>query len=310
MSVTLRLIWTATLVTAAAFTPSPVASQAFGLPEGVGAVTLAGQYVDNTGHRNTDGRLVERGESVTSSAFLEVDYGVTSRLSASIGLPYVFARYTGALPSFSRLPVDECRCWHSGIQDLTVAARYRFGNETWALTPMLRYSRPSHDYAFQGEAVVGRNLDELQVGLGAGLRLGRMLPQASLQANYAYSIVEKAVDDVSVNRSNGSLEVGYAIRRLVFLRASGLWQRTHGGLRAGSVSGIPFGLPGELNTPERFAQRDRLGRVNYFHLGGGLAYTAGPVDVFAGITRFMSGTDTHDGQAYNLGATWYFDRSK
>lgn len=309
MSARLRRVGIAAVLVVAASDPTPAAAQAFGLPEGVGAVTVGWQYVDNTGHRNTDGVFVARGESVSSSLLAELEYGVTGRLSVSMGLPYVFAKYTGALPPPSRLPVDACACWHSGFQDVALAARYRFGNETWAVTPGLRYARPSHDYPFEGEAVVGRNLDELQLTASAGLRLARVLPETSVQGSYSYAIVENAIDDIAVNRSNGSIEVGYAVRRLLFLRAAGLWQRTHGGVRAGSLSGIPFPFPGELNTPDRFAQRDRILRTNYFHLAGGVAYTAGPVDLFAGITKYVSGTDTHNGKAYTLGATWYFDRS-
>jgi hypothetical protein len=37
---------------------------------------------------------------------------------------------------------------------------------------------------------------------------------------------------------------------------------------------------------------------------------AGPVDVFAAFTKYVSGTDTHNGQAYTAGVTWYFDLSK
>jgi hypothetical protein len=76
------------------------------------------------------------------------------------------------------------------------------------------------------------------------------------------------------------------------------------------VTGNPFFPPGEFNTPERFAQRDRIGRVNYWHVGGGLSYSAGPVDVFASFLKYVSGTDTHNGQAYTAGVTWYFDLLK
>ena len=49
------------------------------------ALTLAWQYVDNTGHRFSDGFLLARGQSVTQSALVEMDYGVTDRLSATAG---------------------------------------------------------------------------------------------------------------------------------------------------------------------------------------------------------------------------------
>jgi hypothetical protein len=42
---------------------------------------------------------------------------------------------------------------------------------------------------------------------------------------------------------------------------------------------------------------------NYWQVGGGFAYSVGPVDVFTSITKYVSGTDSHNGQAYNVGAT-------
>jgi len=32
----------------------------------------------------------------------------------------------------------------------------------------------------------------------------------------------------------------------------------------------------------------------------------GQVDLFVSVTKYISGTDTHDGQAYTVGATFYF----
>lgn len=306
MRLTVRFI---TALAAALAVPWPAAGQAFTAPEGVGSVSISWQFVDNTGHRGTDGFFVARGQSLSSSLFVEAEYAVTDRWSASIGIPYVFARYSGALPPPSRLPVDACACWHSSFQDFSLGTRYRLGSDVWAVTPHVRYGRPSHEYPYQGEAVVGRNLQELQVGVSAGLRLVSVLPKASVQTGYTYSFVEKAIDDIKIDRSNGYMEFGYALTRSLYLRGTGIWQRTHGGLRAGSASGKPFPFPGELNTPERFVQRDRLIRTNYWHLGASVAYSFGPLDVFAAYTRYVWGRDAHNGQAYTLGSTWYFDLS-
>jgi hypothetical protein len=73
--------------------------------------------------------------------------------------------------------------------------------------------------------------------------------------------------------------------------------------------GGPVPLPGELNTPARRAAGDQLRRVNYWHVAGGVAFDAGPVDVFASVTKYVAGTDTHSGQALTAGTTWCFDRS-
>lgn len=198
--------------------PSIADAQAFTPPQGIGSFTLAVQTVDNTGHRLSDGFFLAFGQSATASVLGELEYGFTDRLAATVGLPYVFAKYTGAMPPPSQLPVDECACWHSSFQDVFFGIRYRLGNDTWAVTPAFRYEGPSHDYAYQGEAVVGRNLQEAQVGVLIGSRLVRFVPKMSIQGAYTYAFVEKALDTVKTDRSNGFFEVGYPVKRSVFLR--------------------------------------------------------------------------------------------
>jgi hypothetical protein len=290
----------AAIAVAGVFSAQPMFAQAFTPPAQVGSVTLGWQWVSNTGHFLTDGTLFPRGESVTTSALVEVDYGVTDRFAAAVALPYVFARYTGGLPPFSQLERDSCRCWHSSFQDFAIAGRYRFGDDFWAITPTLRYSLPTHDYPYEGEAVVGRNLQELQAGIHAGWRLAPMLPKASVQAGYSYAVTEKPFDDITNNRSNGYFDFGYAVTRSFYARGGASWQRTHGGLTS-------FEL---ITTPGRFPQRDRILRTAYWHLTGGAAYSATLADVFVSIEKYVWGRDAHDGIAYTIGTTWYFDLSK
>ena len=284
----------------------PAGAQAFTPPQGVGAVTLAWQYADNTGHRLSDGYFNPTGQSATTSGLVEVEYGISDRLSASLGLPYVFAKYTGKNPPRSGLPVDTCRCWNSGFADFSASVRYRFGGDAWAVTPVARFGQPSHAYVYRGEAVVGKRLTEAQLGVSAGLRLTSILPQVSLEAGYTYAFVEKALDDISVDRSNVYAGVGYAVNRRLHLRATWLWQHTHGGVQAGSPTGDPFPFPGELNTPARRAEADRILKVRYMQVAGGLSFDAGPVDLFASYTKYVWGRDAHNGQLFGAGVTWYF----
>jgi hypothetical protein len=305
-----RLLRTAT-VALVLITPAHARAQAFTPPEGVGSVTLAWQFVENTGHIFTDGFYLARGPSVTTSLLFDIDYGVTDRLAVNGGIPYIFARYTGDLPAMSGQPHDECRCWNSSFQDFSVAARYRFGNRSWAVTPLVRYSHPSHNYGFRGEAVVGRNLRELQVGLSSAVRLPGLLSKGSVAGTYIYSFVEKPISDTSMNRTNGFLDFGYAVNRRLYVRGSGNWQRTHGGLRVGSPTGNPFFPPGELGAgPERAQQRDRLQRSHYWQAGGGASYSLGSIDVFASIMKYVWGRDSHNGRVYSAGVSWYFDLSQ
>ena len=310
MRAAIRLVFAAAIAAAFFCTPRTAGAQAFTPPAQVGSVTLAWQWVDNTGHFLTDGFLLKAGPSVTSSALVEVDYGITERFAATASLPYVFAKYTGALPPISQLEIDSCKCWHSAFQDFSIGGRYRLGDEIWAVTPSVRYSVPSHHYGFAGEAVVGKRLQEFQLGINSAVRLVDILPKASAQAGYTYSIVESPLDDVSINRSNGFFDLGYSLTRSFYVHGTAIWQFTHGGLNFGSITGQPFRPPGELNTPERYAQRDRVIQTRYWHAGGGFSYSTGPFDIFASVEKYVKGWDAHNGIAYTVGSTWNFSFSK
>lgn len=281
--------------------PSPASAQAFTPPAQVGSVTLSWQWVNNTGHILSDGTFFPRGQSVTTSVLAEVDYGVTERFAATAGVPYIFARYTGGLPTNSGLERDNCRCWNSTLQDLSLAGRYRFGDEFWAVTPYVRLVMPSHDYAYQGEAVAGPNLRQLMLGVTGSWRLVA-LPKASLQAGYTFALAEKPLPDFRANRSNISGSAGYAITRSLFVHGGALYQKMHGGITALEIFTVA--------TPEQKSQADRLLKMRYWHLTGGVSYSAGFADLFFSVEPYVWGRDTHDGIAYTVGSTWYFDFSR
>jgi hypothetical protein len=267
----------------------------------IASVTVAWQWIDNTGHILTDDTFFPRGQSVTSSVFAELDYGVTERLAATVAVPFVFAKYTGQLPPFSGLERDACRCWHQSFQDFSLAARYRLGDEFWALTPQVRAVIPSHDYPYRGEAVVGPNLNQVLLGISGAWRFAPALPKASIQAGYTFALVEKAGEDLRANRSNVSTSFGYALTRSLYVHGGALFQKTHGGLTAFDLGVAP---------PDQRAQGDRLLKMRYWHLNGGLSYSAGFADLFFAVEPYVWGRDTHDGIAYTIGSTWYFDFSR
>lgn len=281
--------------------PVSAAAQAFTPPPQVGSMTFGWQWVDNTGHIFDDGTVLRRGQSVTSSALVEVDYGVTERFAATASLPYVFAKYTGLNEPISGLERDACRCWHSSFQDFSFAGRYRFGDEFWAVTPSMRLIFPSHDYPYRGEAVVGPNLAQMQIGVSAAWRLAPLLPKASLQGGYTFGFTEEVSDEVRPNRSNVSFSLGYALTRSLFVHGGALYQTLHDGLTT-------FEIP--LSDPALRAEADRLLKMKYWHFTGGVSYSTGIADLFFSIQPYVWGRNTHDGIAYTVGSTFYFDFSR
>ncbi len=281
------------------------AGQAWAPPAGSGAVTISYQRIGNSGHRLTDGTLIEGGQSLNMAVFVEGDYALTQRLSFTVGLPFVFSKYTDSNPPpppFPYLPIDQCHCWQKGWQDFGFSARYNLLNGNFALTPLISAGVPSHSYGYRGEATLGRNLKEVRLGLDAGQRLDRLAENLTVQERYTYAFVERSLD-LPNNRSNFSVEGNYVVKRRLVLRGYSGWQRTHGGLRSGSLppSGLVF--PGEIDTPERLAEHDRLLRDNHWRAGGGLSYSFDRVDLFANYTAYVRGTDTHAGGALTVGVS-------
>jgi hypothetical protein len=282
------------------------AAQAWPAPAGTGSVGVTTQIIDNTGHRMTDGFLLEEGKSRNVSIFIDGDFAVTDRLAVSVGLPYVFSRFIGPQDSPANLPVDACRCWNSGFQDFSASLRYTILEGAFALTPVMGIGVPSHSYLYEGEAVVGYGLMELRIGVDAGLRLSGLSERVALTGRYAYVVVEDAAN-VPNNRSNAYAGASVAASPRFSARGGVSWQRTHGGLRFGSFTGVPFPPPGEANTPELFRQHDRLLRDNYWHIGGGVTYSLPRVDVFVSYRQFVGGTDTHAGKAFTFGTSVPFE---
>jgi hypothetical protein len=239
------------------------------------------------------------------SLYLEAEYAFTNRLSITAGVPYVLAKYTDPNPPPSPipfLPEDECRCWQMGWQDFGITARYNLvgaASGVFALTPSVSIGVPSHDYNFRGEAALGRNLREERIGIDVGRRLDLLSRNLSIQGGYSYAFVEKVMG-ISTNRSNVRMEVDHVIKRKLATRGEASWQRTHGGLRFGSPQPPGLIFPGEVNTPELLYQHDRLLRDNYWHAGGGLAYSFPRFDVFATYIAFVGGSDTHAGGALTI----------
>lgn len=279
-------------------------------PAGVGSLTLAFQRIDNTGHRLSDGFLLAEGQSVSSGLMGEVAYGVTDRLTMSLSVPFVAARYTGAGPTpFQFLPVDADRRWHGSFQDVGVSARYGLlGEGRLSVTPGLMLVVPSHAYRYQGEAVVGRRLRELEVSVSAARVLQEISPRLTVEGGYGYTVVESTPVAVANDRSSAHLGVAILVTARLHVTSAARWQRTHGGLRAGSFTGR-LALPGDIDSPERIAEHDRLLRDNYVHLEGGVAYSLGPIDLFSSYVHYLSGTDTHAGRAVTAGVTWFFGKA-
>jgi hypothetical protein len=271
-------------------------AQAWVPPKGIGVVSIVYQTIDNTNHRLTDGSLLDGYDSVSRGLLFSLDYAFTDRVSLSVGVPYLGSKYTGPEPSFFNLAVDDCFCWNHGWQDLGVTARYNLANAAFALTPSVSLGVPTHGYDYFGEAVLGRNLNELRIGVDVGHRLDAISDRLSVSGRYTYAFVEKVLA-LPNNRSNFAVEADVTATRKLSTRVGVSWQRSHGGLRST-----------EVVTDEQYSQYDRLLKDNNFHISGGASYSLPRVDLFASFVHYAGGTDTHAGHAITAGLSIPFER--
>lgn len=300
-------MWAISAAALLAFGARPSA-QAWVGPAGSGSVTAVVQAIDNTTHFTAAGEKlppVASGASRDRSLYFEAEYAVTDRLSLSAGVPFVFARYDGPGSLGPLQAADRCGCWNVGLQDVGLRARFNLVNGASGVTPSVALGLPTHDYPYRGEAVLGRRLKELRLGVDAGQRLDRLSPRLAVEMHYAYAFVERVLG-VPANRSNTAAEGSYAISRVMTVRGLLSWQRVHGGLRTGRGRPPDEGFPfGDITSAALFAEHDRLLRDNYFHAGLGAAWSVRRlgVDVFGSYVGFLRGTDAHAGRALTVGVS-------
>lgn len=278
------------------FATSGLASaQAWVAPGHVGSVSIVFQDVQHTGHLLHDGSELGGYDSESQGLLLEIDYAFTDRFSITAGIPYIGSRYIGPEPSFFGLEIDDCHCWNRGWQDFSLTARYNVKNDGFAFTPSISIGLPSNSYPFVGEAVVGRQLNELRLAMDLGKRIDTVSDRWMVFGRYSYAFVEEVLG-IDTDRSNLSIGTGYAFTRRFSGSLELYWQWTHGGLNST-----------EFVTDELFLQFDRLLKDNSFHIGGTIAYSFPRLEVFASYIEFVDGKDTHVGHAITLGVGWPFE---
>lgn len=223
------------------------------------------------------------GEIKSGTFFADVTYGIRDDLAVSIGIPLVRSKYTGTFPHGSSL--DNGRA-HTSVQDLKFDVRYQLTQGAFVVTPFVGSQLPATDYEYFAHAAPGRRLRELQMGTFVGGTLDRLLPGLFLQGRYTYGVVEKVLD-ISHNRSQLGLELGYFVTpswRVVGM-ASG--QRTHGGID------MPRNAA-SIWPREQFRNHDRITAEHYANVGGGMGWTVNDrFDVFGSVTRTVTARNTH-----------------
>ena len=303
-----RLLWVCACILVARISG---AAQAF-TPEGKElSFTTAYNYVAFGGHFRSDGSKTPEAAAKAQSVLFGLEYGITDKFAVTFSVPIVATRYASANPPSDVLKVlfnealqsvghgfyghqflDDGQ-YHATIQDLYFSARYNLLQHSFLLTPFVAVGTPSHDYAYVGEAAPGRNLPEVQFGTYVGRGLGPFLRNAFVEGQFSCAIPEESLN-VRTVRTNLAFEFDYLFTRKFAVRGIANWQHTFNGLH----------FPRDLTTPELALTHERLLKANYWHLGGGIAYSVTPkTDISADFVTFVSGSDTHYGTGVSVSVT-------
>jgi hypothetical protein len=277
-------------------TARPAWAQAWTPPQGEGTVSVQFQDAFVKYHQLPTVRL-DRGHISGETLLVDFTYGLTDRVAVSVSLPWVASKYDGLRPH--QFPIDD-GSYHSTFQDFRFDVRYNVARKSVVVTPFVGTILPSHGYEYFAHSAVGRNVRELQVGANWATLLDPVLPGLFLQGRYSYGFAERILD-ISHNRSNLDLEVGYFVKPEFRVFALGAGQLTHGGVDLNGNSLITLG-------PVVFPHHDRIARDNILNVGVGAGYSLTPsVDVFGSVIHTVAGRNIHALQhSLTVGASWSF----
>lgn len=296
----LRAVVVVASVAIASLCARSASAQAWVPSKGEGSVSVLFQDLFVSDHFFGRGQRVDRGQIQSDGLLVDVTYGLTDKISFTLGVPLLRTRYAGGAPHPTAQ--DDGRA-HSGFQDVRFSARYGLAQGPLTITPFVGINVPTHDYEYFAHASYGPRVRELEVGTYVGRVLSPALPNAFVQARYSYSFAEKIVG-IDHDRSNLDLEFGYFLTPTVRVFTLGSGHKTHGGIDVPDAGWRALPI-------EQGPHHDRIGRIDLLDVGGGVQVSlTKSLDVFGSYMKSLSGRNTHAvDRAITIGASWSFGRS-
>ncbi len=239
--------------------------------------------------------------ATTHQFTLGAEYVPIEHLAVDVGLPLVLIKYTGSKTAYKHPgggSYDD-GSFHSTLTDLRVGARYQVLDDPLALSPHIAVSIPVANYETVGNAVAGRHLKALHLGLAAG----RVFGEATyVHALYEFSIVEKYDRTVETakfgqNRSDFTVTVGHKfLDQRLDLHADVNGRVTHGGMNFSQFNSLPA---------DDVMYHDPILAESMVLVGGGVGYQlTSAVGINAGARLFVTGANTQNASVYVFGVTW------
>ena len=151
-------------------------------------------------------------------------------------------------------------------------------------------------YETLAHSAIGQGLNELGLGIQVGKSLRQLFGKpAYFETGYSYSFVEK-IDDISLNRSNASLELGVLVSPRIVTRVFTGGQITHGGIDWVS----------DFETEEEFfihwAGHDRGAAADFLNAGLGIGFELTPqLNINVSYLSTFWGENYQDLRAFTVG---------
>jgi hypothetical protein len=246
-------------------------------------------------HVGFDGVKADLGHIMGNTIRPSASYGLTDRVTLDGDIPLVSAKYIGTQPH-GRL---DDGTFHSTLQDFHLGARMNVMTRPLFVTPFIRMTVPSHHYLLEGHTAQGREKFELTPGLYAGRDLGPLLPNAFFEIMVSHTWVQRTyIEQTSerLNRTNGSLEIGYFLTPTVTVSLFGSGVRTHGGW---SFPDHIFKNENEIEEHDRFDKRKDV------QTGGSIAYTFhNGLTAYVGYFATVWARTAHELAGPTFGVSW------
>jgi len=272
---------------AAFFLATCVSAQAWLAPKGEASFGAAYQNIYTRDHLFSEGEEFDGGRIRMNVVAFGLTYSFTDRLAASASVPYVSTRYDGRTPHTASVDNGS---YHSGFTDLRLDLRYNLFREPAMVTPFVSAIIPTRDYPTFAHAAPSSGLEQYLVGVAIGRRLDPILEAGFAQLRYSYAFAERVLD-VSHDRSNVDLEIGYFLTPSIGVSAIGSYQKTHGGIEL-ALPGTPAAAA--FRQTPYFVHHDQLAQSNFLNVGGVVSYAlTGTVDVFASYQTMVWGQSVH-----------------
>lgn len=288
-----RLIAGCALLLAGLCASSEAAAQAW-LPE-KGSLDFALDLTSvlNKKHYTSAGVEVDAGHTDQQIVTVGASYSPADRWLVNSSLGFVNARYRGLGLGGHDTEIDD-GSWHGTVTDLQLSVHFQVSDGPIAFAPYVGVVMPTNSYETFGHSAPGRSLEEYWIGFYTARALHEWIPRTYVQLRGNYALVEK-VADVSHNRTNVGLEIGYFLNESLSARLLASRQWTHGGVH------IPLPL-----TDPLFPYHDRLAEDEFVNVGAGLGWSVNErLGIYGLYMQGIDGRNSHKVEhRVSLGMTW------